>query len=99
MGVTIRFLISSFFCSIKTSGMPEGESWADKRRSHSSDMKMRASLPLRKPVRLICMRLGSGFCKSTIVTQDESGEQLQDRHRKREVEKTRELRKWRAKDR
>ena len=65
---------SSFFCSKK----PPMFSWALARKSHSSCMKMRAFLPFRKPVRFICMSLGSGnWVFSRRLTQPQHHHQSQ----------------------
>lgn len=60
-----RCLISSFFCSRNLAGMPPMLSMALTSSSHSSAMKVRAFLALRKPVRLICISLPSGHCFSS----------------------------------
>ena len=55
------FLISSFFCSTKVRGTPAGLSCASRRSFQSSAMNVGVSF-VRKPVRFICIFLGSGVC-------------------------------------
>lgn len=57
---TILFLISSFFCCVKDSGMPFSLACALSSSSHSSSMKSLAFFPLRNPVKLICIFFGQG---------------------------------------
>lgn len=57
---TILFLISSFFCCVKDSGMPFSLACALSNSSHSSPMNSLAFFPLRNPVRLICIFFGQG---------------------------------------
>lgn len=61
---TCLCLISSFFCSRKTEGMPAMFSWALSNKGHRSFMNSRAFLPFKKPVRLICIILASGCCNT-----------------------------------
>lgn len=58
-------LISSFFSSRNAVGMPAIFSWALRSSGHSSPMNSRAFFPFRKPVRLICIILESGFFTSS----------------------------------
>lgn len=51
--------ISAFFSSTNVCGTPAGESWASRSNFHRADMNSAVCL-VRKPVRLICIFLGSG---------------------------------------
>lgn len=73
---TCLCLISSFFCSRKTEGMPAMFSWALSNKGHRSFMNSRAFLPFKKPVRLICIILASGCCN----THMEKGEKAAYEH-------------------
>lgn len=60
---TCRCFISSFFSSRNAVGMPAMFSCALNSSGHSSPMNSLAFFPFKKPVRLICIILESGFCK------------------------------------
>lgn len=64
--LTCLSLISSFFCSRKADGIPAMFSWALRSRGQRSFMNSRAFLPFRKPVKLICIILPSGFYNTHI---------------------------------
>jgi hypothetical protein len=58
---SIRFLISSFFCSNIAAGIPSVLSSALINNVHNSAINSLAFLPSKKPVRLICIILASGY--------------------------------------
>lgn len=58
-----RCFISSFFSSRNAVGIPAMFSCALNSSGHSSPMNSLAFFPFKKPVRLICIILESGFCK------------------------------------
>lgn len=60
--VTWRCLISSFFCSRNTAGIPPIFSWALRSNSQSSCIKLLAFLAFRNPVKFICIVRPSGSC-------------------------------------
>lgn len=64
-----RCFISSFFSSRNAVGIPAMFSCALNSSGHSSPMNSLAFFPFKKPVRLICIILESGFCKETTGRQ------------------------------
>ena len=65
VSVSRAFRISSFFCSRKVRGTPAMSVWASRSNFHSAFINVGVSF-VRKPVKFICIFLGSGVCKNML---------------------------------